>query len=410
MIACAVLRSHLRKIDTLKISALIEKRNALMSQISTLAKADSLNSDQRSQFDAMAASLEDLNRDIQRAEFAENLENELRSNNRPPRANPGAEQRQNENEAERRAFENYIRFGTRSQELRAIGEGSVSGNLTVSAGVAVPTGVGNVSIAQKTVGSLAQAVNQMNTDTGAAINVPLVDDTTADLHEVGELANDTEQEPAVAGITSTVQKLTSGIVYVSEELLADSAFSVDALITKLFQTRLVNGLSKRIFAGNSGSFSAITANAPVKVTTASGTAIAWNELTQLYGSIDAYYRENGSWVMNSATHAYLMGITSTTGQPILQPDTTGRPFMSLLSKPIVIAENAPGIALGSAPILFGDLSSYTLRTTRGIGIQRNDAIGFVNGSVAFKLTVRSGGFCTSQSASPAIAQLKMKAS
>jgi HK97 family phage major capsid protein len=395
----------------LKISALIEKRNALMSQISTLAKTENLTSEQRSQFDAMAADLEILNTDIQRLEFAENLESELRSNNRPPRANPGAEQRQTENEAERRAFENYIRFGTRSQELRAIGEGSVSGNLTVSAGVAVPTGVGNVSIAQKTVGSLASAVNQMTTDSGSAINIPLVDDTAAaDLHEVGELVNDTEQEPAVAGITSTVQKLTSGIVYVSEELLADSAFSVDALITKLFQTRLVNGLSKRVFAGNSGSFAAITANAPVKVTTAGGTAIAWNELTQLYGSIDAAYRENGSWVMNSATHAYLMGITSTTGQPILQPDTTGRPFMSLLSKPIVIAENAPGIALGSAPILFGDLSSYTLRTTRGIGIQRNDAIGFVNGSVAFKLTVRAGGFSTSQSASPAIAQLKMKAS
>jgi len=396
----------------MNLAALIEKRNALMNQISTLAKNDNLNTEQRSQFDAMAADLETLNGDVQRAERAEAIEQEIRSSNRPPRAQPGENRQQADNAEERSAFENYIRFGTRSSELRSgIGVGPVAGAVSVTAGVAVPTGVGNVAIAQKTVGGLAAAVNQLVTDTGNELQIPLVDDTASDLISKAELANATEQEPAVAGVTSTVEALSSGLIYISQELLQDSAFSLDALITQLFQTRLVNGLSKRIYNGTVGSFAAITANAPTAVTTASATAIAWNELTALYGSVDAAYRANASWVMSSLTHAYLMGIVNpATGQPILQPDVHGSPFMSLLGRSVTVSEAAPAIAAGATPILFGDLSSYTLRTTRGIGVQRNDAVGFANDAVAFKLTVRAGGFSTSQASSPAIKSLKLKAS
>jgi HK97 family phage major capsid protein len=66
-----------------------------------------------------------------------------------------------------------------------------------------------------------------------------------------------------------------------------------------------------------------------------------------------------------------MGITNaSTGPPILQLDVHGNPFISLLGRPIVIAEQAASVAATAVPILFGDLSSYRLRTVRNFSIFR----------------------------------------
>jgi HK97 family phage major capsid protein len=396
----------------MNLAALIEKRNALMNQISTLAKNDNLNTEQRSQFDAMAADLEALNADVTRAELAANVEQNLRSASRPPRANPGEQRQQMDNEAEVRAFENYIKFGTRSSELRTgLGVGAVAGNVSVSGGVFVPTGVGETTIVKKTFGNLASAVKQLVTADGQPLKLPIVDDTANDLAELAELTDASEVDPALTGVNSTVDDLTSGVVIISNQLLEDSAFSVSQMITDIFNDRVVKGLAKRIYNGNSGSFSAITANAPTKVTTASATAIAWNEITSLYGSIDAAYRANASWVFSSLTHAYLMGIVNpATGQPVLQPDVHGNPFMSLLGRPVVISEQAQPVALGNTSVLFGDLSSYTLRTVRNASIIRLNEKYATQNATGFILFTRAGGVSTSQASSPAVVKLVQKAS
>jgi HK97 family phage major capsid protein len=397
----------------LKLSSLIEKRNALMTQISTLAKTDSLNTEQRSQFDAMAADLEALNADVQRAERAEAIEHELRSASRPPRANPGEQRENANNEAEVRAFSDFIKFGTRSNELRSgIGSGPVAGNVSVSGSVFIPSAVGDLTIVKKTFGNLASAVRNVVTDSGDAMSFPVIDDTAQnDLYEINELTDATQAPPTLTGVNSTVDLLTTKSIVVSNSLLQDSAFDVQQWVNEVLTTRVTNGLAKRLYAGNSGSFTAITANAPTAVTTASGTAISWNELCSAYGSIDAAYRANASWVLSSLTHAYLMGITNpSTGQPILQPDVHGNPFMSLLGRPVVIAENAASIALGSTPILFGDLSTVILRSVRNASIIRQNELYSNQNATGFILFYRAGSVITSQASSPAIKSLKMKAS
>jgi len=127
-------------------------------------------------------------------------------------------------------------------------------------------------------------------------------------------------------------------------------------------------------------------------------------------SVDAAYRANASWVLSSATHAYLMGITNpSTGQPILQPDVHGNPFMSLIGRPIVISEQAAAVAAGNTPVLFGDLSSYVLRTVRNAAIVRLNEKYATQNATGFILFTRAGGFSTSQASSPAVVSLKMHA-
>jgi len=98
---------------------------------------------------------------------------------------------------------------------------------------------------------------------------------------------------------------------------------------------------------------------------------SYPDLVNLFGSLDAAYVQNASFVMTSTTRAALIGIISTTGQPTLQTDVAGNPFNALFGRPIVISEYQESIAAGNSPILFGDLkSSYVLRQAGGFAIKR----------------------------------------
>ena len=146
----------------------------------------------------------------------------------------------------------------------------------------------------------------------------------------------------------------------------------------------------------------------MKVTTASPTAIAWNEITSLYGAIDVNYRQNATWCFSSSVYSYLLGLqNTTTGQPILQPDTHGNPFMSLLGRPITFSEVAPSIASATVPILFGDLSTYVLRSVRNPTILRLNERFATQNATGFILFARAGGRNLSQTTSPSMVRLAM---
>ena len=105
-----------------------------------------------------------------------------------------------------------------------------------------------------------------------------------------------------------------------------------------------------------------------------------------------------------------MGITNpATGQPILQPDVHGNPFGTLLGRPVVVSEVAPAVSAGLKPVLFGDLSTYTLRSVRQPTILRLSERFATQNATGFILFFRAGGVSVSQSSSPAIVSLQMHA-
>jgi HK97 family phage major capsid protein len=390
------------------IAELRSERAMLNIEARKITSKPSMTSTDREKLDKIVADAHDLTEQIDTLEIraARPLRSAVNTNDETK-------------DAATRSFERYIRTGRVDDSLRftnANGEqrglGSGTGGAVTGGSVFVPTSVGDLTIVQKGFGSLASAVRQMVSDSGNPIVLPITDDTaTSDLTEISELVDASEVDPAAVSVTSTVQNLTSNAVVVSNQLLQDAAFSVEDMITDIFNTRVLNGLSKRIYLGNGGSFSAITSGVPATVTTSSPTAIAWSELTSLFGSLNIALRPKASFVLSSLTHAYLMGITNpSTGQPILQPDVHGNPFMSLLGRPLVIADQAATAGVASAvPILFGDLSSYFLRTARNASIIRLNEKYATQDAVGFILFVRAGGVSTSQSTVPSIVSLKMHA-
>jgi len=115
----------------------------------------------------------------------------------------------------------------------------------------------------------------------------------------------TENDPTVAGFQSFTDTATSGLVSISNQLLQDSQFDLDSWIQNKLAGRYYRGFANWISLGNGSNVTAL--GSTLGATSASPTAVVYNDLVSLYGSLDNLYVQNASWVMSSATRASLMG-------------------------------------------------------------------------------------------------------
>lgn len=385
----------------MNLQATIELRNKTMVDAQALITKDTVTTEDRSTFDRMIADSDVLSADITRMQTVESFNAEQRSTTRPPRAGFGADDLSAETaKNQKRAFKEWFKTGQvspdnrsfiRTEEQRDLGTGAIAAPIT-GGNVLVPIGFDPIlHNALKNYGQIVGAVGQLSTSTGGPIMVATANDTSAGMTVIGQAVAVTENDPAVAGFNSYTDTLTSGVVKISNQLLQDAEFDLDAWIQSTFGTRYYRGLSQMIAQGNSGNIAAL--GSTLGATSASPTAIGYLDLVTLFGSLDAAYVQNASWAMTTTTRAALMGIISTTGQPILQTDVAGNPFSALFGRPIVISEYQQSIAAGNSPILFGDLKNgYVLRQAGGFAIKRLDQLFALTNEIGYVLYARAGGY------------------
>lgn len=164
------------------------------------------------------------------------------------------------------------------------------------------------------------------------------------------------------------------IIKVSEELLNDSAFSLENYFTTEFARRIGKKEEEAFLIGDgnkkpTGILNA-TGGAEVGVTAAGATAITADEIIDLYYSLKAPYRKNAVWVLNDATVRAIRKLKDTSGQYLWQPGLReGDPDL-LLGKKLYTSAYAPIPAAGAKSILFGDLSYYWIGDRQGITFKR----------------------------------------
>ena len=337
------------------IKSLIERRNKTMVDAQALITKETVTTEDRANFDKMIAAADVDSADITRMQAVENFNKEQNRSTRPPRAGFGNEDQTEETvKNQKRAFTQWMRTGNvsaenrafiQTQEQRDLGVGAIAGPIT-GGSVLVPTGFDpTFHAALKSYGQLLDAVNTLNTSGSGPIDVATENDTANGLSLISEATAVTETDPTVAGFQSFTDTATSGLVSISNQLLEDSQFDLDSWIQAKLAGRFYRGFSNWISLGNGSNVAAL--GSTLGATSASPTAVVYQDLAALFGSLDNLYVQNASWVMSSATRASLMGLISTTGQPILQSDVAGNPFSAIFGRPIVIDESRPAIAATS---------------------------------------------------------------
>ena len=204
----------------------------------------------------------------------------------------------------------------------------------------------------------------------------------------------TESDDAFSQVSIGAYKLGT-MIKVSEELLADSVFDLEAYISKEFARRIGAREEESFFNGDGkGKPLGILAakdGAEVGVTAASATAITADEVIDLFYSLKTPYRKNAVWVLNDATVKQIRKLKDSTGQYLWQPSLVAGTPDTILGRPVKTSAFMPTAAAGAKTIAFGDFKYYWIADRQGRTFKKLSELYAANGQVGFMGTQRVDG-------------------
>lgn len=203
-----------------------------------------------------------------------------------------------------------------------------------------------------------------------------------------------ESDDAFSQVSIGAYKLGT-MIKVSEELLADSVFDLEAYISKEFARRIGAREEESFFNGDGKGkplgILAATGGAEVGVTAASATAITADEVIDLFYSLKAPYRKNAVWVLNDATVKQIRKLKDSTGQYLWQPSLVAGTPDTILGRPVKTSAFMPTAAAGAKTIAFGDFKYYWIADRQGRTFKKLSELYAANGQVGFMGTQRVDG-------------------
>ena len=360
-----------------KLKELKEKRAGLYAQIDSLRKETDgreMTAEEQQRWDTLFADYEKADKavaaeekflDIQRRQ----AEEAYRQNNGGA---AGAAAGKDTPEY-RRAFADYLLNGAQgiSPETRSLIEkrDSISG---LSAGVLIPTDLASsIEIALKSYGGMFEAGQIITTSKGGDLTFPTVNDTAAKATIVAEYDQSTKRTPTFGSVTLKAFTYRTPIIPVSLELLQDSAFDLDALLSQLLSESFGRGVNEHLTTGSgTGQPRGIVTAATAIENGAAAGAITLDNIIDLIAGVDSAYAKTGKFMFNHKTLWALAKIKDTHGQYIWQENArVGQPG-TIFGKGYVINDDVADIGAGNASVLFGDLSKYKIRLVKGFRVIR----------------------------------------
>lgn len=399
------------------VKELREQRGALIKkQREMLDAADKekrdLKQDEVTQWEGMDADADKLKVDIERREKLEVEERELAQPVDQPhqhrinaRENRGGfrdgegysrelpADRDKRMEAEMDAFTTWVRFGNEGlnaeqrnllnrkkayidsrelpPELRAQGVGTGS-----TGGYLVPQGFSEeIDKALKAFGGMREVARVLPTPTGNDLPWPTVDDTA----NVGELLAESvaagAQDVAFGQVILKAYKYSSKVVLVSNELLQDSYFDVNAMLRDLLAERIGRITNTHFTTGTgTGQPKGVVTEAGSGKVGATGqtTSIVGDDLIDLAHSVNVGYRRAGQcyYMMADSSLKAVKKLKDTTNRYIWLPSlAVGEPD-TINGWPYVVNEDVAAMSANAKSVLFGNFSKYIVRDVLEITLIR----------------------------------------
>jgi len=307
-----------------------------------------------------------------------------------------------------RAYDAYLRTGMPNADITGLrvtnaqGEGTGAGG-----GYLVPPGF-RTKIVERMVsfGGLAAEVESFSTTTGNNLEYPTLDDTANSGGITAESAAITSGADLVFGTVALgAYKYTSAgagsnlPLRVPVELLQDSAFDVQGLVSRAMGTRIARAQAAHWVTGTG-------VGQPKGLVAASLTADRdldtadtpdYEDLVDTQDLLDEAYEPNAKWIMRKNTWSQLRLIVDTNGRPIVQDSTTGisgKPARRLLGSEVILDEAMPllSAAADTYAIAYGDFrESYVIRRVSNIVVVVNPYSRASNGEVEFTAWERADG-------------------
>ena len=273
----------------------------------------------------------------------------------------------------RKAFADYILNGASgiSPESRATIE-QRAGIAGLAGGVTIPTALASeIEIALKTYGGMFEAGTIINTSHGGDLIMPTINDTSAKATIVSEYDQSTKRAPSFGSVTLKAYTYRTPIIPVSQTLIQDSAFNLDAVLSSLLGDSFSRGVNEQLTTGDgTGKPTGIVTAATACSTQAAATSIKLDDIIDLIKSVNSAYARNGKFMFNRNTLWELAKIKDQSGRYIWQDSARDGAPATLFGKQYILNDDMADIGAGNASVLFGDLSKYKIRMVKSFSVVR----------------------------------------
>jgi HK97 family phage major capsid protein len=356
-----------------------EKRAALVNEMNHIVAAAqtegrSLNAEENQKFDAIENDVRALGESVEKIERAEQMKKEIAA---------GREARAEQKEiTKREAFSKYLRHGLaglNAEERSLVEQRGTDPQLTTPAsagGYLVPEDFSYaLSVATKFTGEVERLAQVLNTQSGATLPYPKVDDTSVVGAILSEGSADVVSDMTFAALNLGAYTYSSKIVKVSYQLLQDAAFDLDAFLVDALGTRIARGQNAHFTTGDGSSkpTGLITAGSSA-LTTASATAITADEILTLIHSVDKSYRNSASFALmgadSTAAAIRKLGVGSSNDFPVFIPGMAAGEPDRVFGVPFYVNNDMAAIAATNKPLVAADFSKYVVRNAGGVQMLR----------------------------------------
>jgi HK97 family phage major capsid protein len=354
-----------------------------------------LNMEDDVTYSKMERDLDDLTNEIKRLERKDMIEAELNKPvSNPITAKPMTSDKEDEktgraSNAYKKSFWNVMRNKhSNAQILNALQEGTDS-----EGGFLVPDEFEHTLIQSLEEENIFRKLAHVITTSTGDRKIPVVA-SKGSASWVDEEGTINDSDDAFTQVSIGAYKLGT-LIKVSNELLNDSVFNLEAYISKEFGRRIGTKEEDAFFNGNGvgkpvGIFNA-TGGAQTGITTASATEIKADEIIDLFYSLKASYRKNAVWIVNDATIKAIRKLKDANGNYLWQPALTSGTPDTLLGRPVYTSSYVPTIAAGAKTIAFGDFSYYWIADRQGRNFKKLSELYAATDQTGFVATQRVDG-------------------
>ena len=351
----------------MELKKLMEQRAAKQAEMKAMldkagAEERALNKDERESFDKLESEIRDLDGTINAIQAQRDIELNAPKDEAEDDKGEATESAESTDEAEERAFADYIRGNY--DEIRSAVNMTKGDN-----GAVIPSSIAN-KIIEEIIDICPIFADADRYNVKGTLSIPYYDEGTSaiQMEYADEFTDGESKSGKFLNITLTGY-LGRAICDVSKSLINNSQFDIVSFVVKRMALAAAKFIEGELLNGTTDKIDGLSTLTPA-VVTADKSKVTVEELIDLQESIPDAYQSNAYWIMNKKTRTAIRKFKTAEGEFILNRDLNSRWGYTLLGKDVYCSDAVAELGTASKDVIFyGDMKGLAVKVSEDINIE-----------------------------------------